>query len=249
MVPAVQTSRAVILRTWEFGEADLLVGFFTPEMGRLKGVAKAARRSRKRFVNCLDHFCLVTLEHVSRRSGELRLIHSGGLLEGFPGIRGDFRTFSLAGYLVELTEALFPPGVAAPEMFDLLVSTLGALDRGDEPACARIAFEARAMALGGYAIDLGCCGLCGRKYQGKGRALFDRDKGRIYCLKCGAEAPGVSGFGAEAGSLLRALQSGGCADLPMETLEAPAFEEIRNVLDLHMACRLGRRMKSAVFLD
>jgi DNA repair protein RecO (recombination protein O) len=51
------TSHAIIMRTKEFGETDLLVTFFTQDKGRLKGIAKGARKSRKRFVNCLDVFC------------------------------------------------------------------------------------------------------------------------------------------------------------------------------------------------
>ncbi|MBW2206889.1 MAG: recombination protein O N-terminal domain-containing protein, partial [Deltaproteobacteria bacterium] len=47
----IHISPAIIMRIREFGEADLFVTFFTPDRGRLKGVAKGARRSRKRFVN------------------------------------------------------------------------------------------------------------------------------------------------------------------------------------------------------
>lgn len=248
-MPPIETSRALILRTWEFGETDLLVAFFTPSMGRLKGVAKAARRSRKRFVNCLDHFCLVDLEYEQRRASELHLIHSGRLIEGFPSIRGDFRAFSAAGYMVELTEALFPQGEAAPDMFELLLSALGALDGGAEPAFARIVFEARAMTLGGYAIDLDrCCG-CGRKYHGTGKAFFDRERGGIYCLKCRPDPQGCSPLGAEAGNLLRDFQAWCQADWREKTASAGACTEIRNVLDLHLACRIGRTMKTAEFLD
>ncbi len=135
-----QTSKAVIFRTWDLGESDLLVSFFTPDKGRLKGVAKAARKSRRRFVNCLDHFSLVRLEYEPRRASELFLIHSGKLVEGFPCIRNDFQAFSLAGYFVELTEALFAQQDPAPEAFDLLVATLASLEHGGGRELLRIAF-------------------------------------------------------------------------------------------------------------
>ena len=60
-------SQAIIMRIREFGESDLLVTFFTPDKGQLKGVAKGARKSRKRFVNCLDVFSLVNLEYGLKR--------------------------------------------------------------------------------------------------------------------------------------------------------------------------------------
>ena len=55
-------SPAIIMRVKELGEADVLVTFLTPERGQLKGVAKGARRSRRRFANCLETFSLVSLE-------------------------------------------------------------------------------------------------------------------------------------------------------------------------------------------
>ncbi|MFO8091383.1 MAG: DNA repair protein RecO [Desulfatiglandaceae bacterium] len=248
-MPAVQRSKAVIFRTWEFGEADLLVSFFTSDLGLLKGVAKAARKSKKRFVNCLDHFSLVDLEYEPRRASELYLIRSGKLIEGYGGIRGDFQAFSLAGYLVELTEALFPGQVAAPEIFNLLVDILGAIDRGNDRTLLRIVFEARAMTLGGYAIGLDRCSGCGREYQRKGKAVFDPEKGGIYCLKCRTESPGTPSLGAAAGSLLSLLQAGDAGDFSEIEMNSNACMEIRHIMDIHIARRLGRVLKTAAFLD
>jgi DNA repair protein RecO len=63
-------SPAIIMRVKDVGESDLLVTFFTPQRGRLKGVAKGARKSRKRFVNALDLFSLVTMDIQSWTAGE-----------------------------------------------------------------------------------------------------------------------------------------------------------------------------------
>src|SRR5580704_19656812 len=51
---AVLNSEAVVLRTWPVHEADLVVSFFTRDYGRVKGVAKAALKSRKRFGGALE---------------------------------------------------------------------------------------------------------------------------------------------------------------------------------------------------
>ena len=51
---SVLTSEAVVLRTWPVHEADLIVSFFTRDYGRMKGVAKAALKSRKRFGGALE---------------------------------------------------------------------------------------------------------------------------------------------------------------------------------------------------
>ncbi len=51
---SVLTSEAVVLRTWPVHEADLIVSFFTRDYGRVRGVAKSALKSRKRFGGALE---------------------------------------------------------------------------------------------------------------------------------------------------------------------------------------------------
>jgi DNA repair protein RecO (recombination protein O) len=138
-------SPSIIMRTKEFGEADLLVTFFTPDKGRLKGVAKGARRSRKRFVNCLDIFSLVKLEYSLKREGGLYFLHSGKLINAFPELRSDFGALSKASYMVELTEILFPLGVADREMFELLKGSLDSLANEERINIIPIIFGVRAM--------------------------------------------------------------------------------------------------------
>ncbi|MEE9419917.1 MAG: DNA repair protein RecO, partial [Desulfatiglandaceae bacterium] len=150
-------SPAITLRIKEFGESDLLVSFFTADKGRLKGVAKGARRSRRRFSNCLDLFCLTNLEYDLKRKGDLYFLHSCKLVQAFPGLRSDFSSLSLASYMTELTEILFPLAVVDGKMFGLLKESFFAISEGKRGDILRIFFEARAMALGGYGIDLDKC--------------------------------------------------------------------------------------------
>ena len=63
----IKSSTSIIMRVSEFGESDLLITFFTPTEGKIKGIAKGARRSKARFVNCLDIFSLVNLEYSQKK--------------------------------------------------------------------------------------------------------------------------------------------------------------------------------------
>src|ERR1035441_5411992 len=67
----VLTSEAVILRTWPVHEADLVVSFFTREYGKMKGVAKSALRSRRRFGGALEPMTVVRAWFVERPKQEL----------------------------------------------------------------------------------------------------------------------------------------------------------------------------------
>lgn len=242
-------SAVIILRTWEFGETDLLVSFFASDRGRLKGVAKGARKSRKRFANCLDLFSLVNLEFRPSERVDLHFLNSGRLVHAFPGLRSDFLSLSMASYMVELTEILFPLGVADKEMFELLKNSFLALSNGNDADEQRVLFEAKAMALGGYGINLDSCCKCGRPYQGEGRAVFKLSKGGIACLRCDKESSRSPGMGPETLRLLKTIQSRPWKGLEGLHLSTRIIEEMAPVLKSHIGWRVGRRLKTARYLE
>ena len=242
-------SPAIVLRIVEFGETDLLVGFITPDKGRLKGVAKGARNSRRRFANCLDHFCLANLEYEIKTKGDLHFLHSGKLIHAFPGLRSDFSSLSLASYMVELTEILFPPAVADMNMFELLKDSFSFLDKGWRKDALRIYFEARAMTLGGYKIDLDRCCNCGRPYAREGKAVFVREKGGVSCLNCDRESRLSPGMEPGSVGILRALQSAHIREEETLDISQEALQEIKPVIKLHIEFRLGRRLKTSKYVD
>jgi DNA repair protein RecO (recombination protein O) len=237
------------MRIIEFGESDLLVSFFTEDKGRLKGVAKGARNSRRRFPNCLDLFCLTNVEYEMRKRGDLHFLHSCKLLHAFSGLRSDFSSLSLASYMIELTEVLFPLGVADRKIFDLLKSSFLFLHEKKETETLRILFEVRAMALGGYGINFDRCGNCGRPYKGEGRAVFIPSKGGIVCLKCKEESRLSPGLSPDTTQAFKIIQSAPWGRVKAMSLPDEMVDEIKPVLQLHIDFRVGKRLKSAQYLE
>ncbi len=242
-------SPAIIMRIREFGESDLLVTFLTPDRGRLKGVAKGARRSRKRFVNCLDIFSLVNLEYGPNRKGELYLVHSGRLIEAYPGLRRDFSILSSASYMVELTEILFPWELPDQNIFELLKKSLYRLANGERADVIAVIFETMAMSLGGYSINLEKCCVCGRIYMGEGTAVFRPEKGGIACMSCQqitAMNPGVS---PDTVKTIGLMQSRSVETIEQMIASEEIISELRPVLRLHLEYRLGRKPRTSNFLE
>jgi len=246
----VHISKAIIMRVKEFGESDLMVTFFAEDRGQLRGVAKGARRSRKRFVNCLDHFCLLNLEYRSGKEGSLYFLDSGKLLNAYPGLRYDFQKFSLASYMIELTEVLFPYGVADKGMFHLLRESFDLLAQDAcNPEMVAVYFEIRAMTLGGYGINVEKCCRCGRRYTGRGTAVFDPGRGGIACLGClqiSAASPQMEPATVKTIETFCAASS-----IPADEMKVPeeAVKELRTVLRLHREYHLGRRLKTSAYLE
>ncbi|MCD6296076.1 MAG: DNA repair protein RecO, partial [Deltaproteobacteria bacterium] len=143
----------------------------------------------------------------------------------------------------------FPLSVTDEEMFELLKNAFLVLDEGGRTDILRILFEAKAMALGGYKINLDkCCG-CGRPYAGEGRAVFKRSKGGIACLKCEQEAKLSPELSPDSVKALKIIQSTPWSQAKALDLTDEMIHEIKPVLKLHMEYRIGRRLKTAEYLD
>jgi DNA repair protein RecO (recombination protein O) len=244
-----ETSQAIVMRAKELGESDLIVTFFTRHKGLLKGVAKGARRSRKRFVNCLDKFSLVSLEYALKKEGGLWFLHSGRLINGYPDLRSDFALLSAASYLIELTEILFPSGVSDPKMFDLLKDSLNSLTSPKRAVSIPLVFEARAMTLGGYRVNLEKCSKCGRAYKGEGIAVFKPEKGGITCLKCEQPSSLFPSMTPDAVSTLEMLQEGSFSASQVDSIADDIMKHLKAVLKLHREYRLELRLKTSKYLE
>lgn len=245
----IYTSQSIIMRTAELGESDLLVTFFTQDRGRLKGVAKGARRSRRRFVNSLDIFSLVEMEYSLRRKGSLHLLQSARLIEAFPTLRTDYSIMARASYMIELTETLFPWELSDQRMFKVLKDSFHLLDQQKDPDMVWIIFELTAMSLGGYGIDLDRCCICGRGYTGKGTAVFRPDKGGIACMNCEKTSSVSPPLSPTTITAITRIRSDPYNSFKISNIPNEMVTEIKPVLRLHREYHLGKRLKTARYLE
>lgn len=245
----INSSTSIIMRVSEFGESDLLITFFTPTEGKIKGIAKGARRSKARFVNCLDIFSLVNLEYSLKKKDSLNFIHSGKLLDAFPGLRKDYKTLIKASYMIELTEILFPWQLPDRNMFDILKNSFEILDKGDSNDMVHVLFELAAMALGGYSIRLDKCSICGREYKGRGTAVFRPDTGGITCMRCQEVTKMTPAMSPETVMVINTIQTCLSEDFWDNGVSIDFLNEIKPVLKLHREYRLERSPKSANFFE
>jgi DNA repair protein RecO (recombination protein O) len=190
----------------------------------------------------------VELQFSLKKNGDLYFLNSGKLINAFPGIRSDFTNLSYASYMVELTEILFPYGIGDRKMFELLRESLDALSRGRQTEAIAVFFEVRAMALGGFGINLERCCTCGRTYKGEGRAVFKSDRGGVACLKCQEETAVSPGISPQVVKMIHWMQTRPFRSLMDFELGDEHIKEIRPVLRLHREYHLGKGPKTACYL-
>ena len=174
-------SDAVILRTRDHGESDRLVTFFSSAQGKLTGIAKGARRSKRRFVHTLEPLSLVQLTYVERAPSSLVRIDASELRNPFTVLRQDLARLGYASLGAELVLELAPEREANPALFALLAQYLERLEAGRDPETLALLFQARILNLSGFGPNLQRCTRCSEEPTGPGEWYFSTFRGALLC--------------------------------------------------------------------
>jgi DNA repair protein RecO (recombination protein O) len=244
---AERQTPAIVLTVKDYGEADLVVTFLTPGQGRLTGMAKHAKKSRRRFAHCLEPLSQVNF-FLSPRRGELEFLQRGDLVKSYPSLRRDLKRLGAAAVLAELAGELAGPPEAYGEIFATLEEALGLLEGGQPPESLLPVFLLRLLSLGGYGPRLNHCLKCGREPEPP--LYFSISRGGVLCRECSPGAPGLLlPLSLGALKLLRLAQ-----DLPRDKLSRlrfPAWQRRQSlaVFKAFVRYHLGRDLKAWSFWD
>src|ERR1039458_3225197 len=121
---SVLTSEAVVLRTWPVNEADLIVSFFTRDYGRVKGVAKSALKSRKRFGGALEPMTVARAWFAERPRQELVRLDQLEILRSPLSAPVDHTRMAVLSFYAEVLDEILPERDPQDAVFRLLVSVL-----------------------------------------------------------------------------------------------------------------------------
>ena len=180
------------MRAVDYGEADRIVTLLTQTHGRVSAVARAARKSKRRFAGSLEGFALISVELVLGKGSLARLV-SAQVTHSFPRLLGDLARLDAAGALLRLARDVIPERLPDAAVYEALTESLAALDRPELPARPlQVAAQAYLLAVTGFAPLLSACAICG-KTPGEGQpALFDPARGGLICRACGGGPDRVS---------------------------------------------------------
>jgi len=161
----IYTGEAIVLRTWPFHEADLLVSLFTREHGRLKGVARHAMRSRRRFGGALEPMTHVRATWAERPRQELVRLDGFEIVSSPMTAPVDFARVAALELIAEILDEL-PEGAVEDAVFRLALAVLAELRVGRMwmPVTYFCLWMNRLM---GWMPELGSCVVCGNRLAGE----------------------------------------------------------------------------------
>ncbi len=177
---------AIVVRTRAFGESDKIVTFLTRDRGKMAGIAKGARRSKRRFVNVLEPFTHVDVTLRLRPGRDLAFVNACVLRDAPISLARDLMKFAYASYVLELTDRMVREHEAGPDTYELVRDALALLEHGDaEPGVLR-AFELHLLRLTGYEPELDRCRRCGTTAAGATMYVHPA-RGGVLCVRCRGE--------------------------------------------------------------
>lgn len=163
-------SEALVLRTYPFHEADLLVTLFTRAEGKVRGVAKAAKRSRRRFGGALEPLTHVVAHWEEKAKQELVRIDSCDVIASPLTAEVSYARLAALSYVAEVIDQLLPDREPSDDIFRLTLSVVRRL-RSGSVWMPLTYFDLWIVRLIGLLPELGECAACGAALNGS-KAYF-----------------------------------------------------------------------------
>jgi len=158
-------SEALILRTYPFHEADLLVTFFTRAEGKLRGVAKAAKKSKRRFGGALEPLTHVLAHWEQKEKQELVRLDSCDIISSPLTNEMSYPRVVALSYVAEVIDQLLPDHEPNDDIFRLSLAVVHHL-RADAIWMPLTYFDLWIVRLIGLLPDLHECVMCGAVLNG-----------------------------------------------------------------------------------
>ncbi len=238
---------AVIIKKTKLGEADRILTFYTPDMGKTQGFAKGVRRPKSKMAGHLE---LLTHSRVQLARGRnLDTVTGSQTVNAFLPLKEDLWLTSYGLYVTELVNQFTPEHVANPRLFGLLVNTLLNLCRpeADREQALRH-FELHLLDAVGYRPQLQECVNCHSALEPVA-SYFSPPAGGILCPKCYDPQRGARPLSLNALKVLRFLQSNDFDAANRLRVDAALSRELETVMRGLIRYLLERDLRSVNWLD
>jgi DNA repair protein RecO (recombination protein O) len=186
---AIIETEALVLRTYNFGEADKIVVVLTHAAGVVRGVAKGCRKLKSRFGAALEPFTLAKLTYYEKENQELVSLRHAEIVKSHFDLSSQAETLAGLAYMGDLLIEFSPPHESNDNLYRMVKACLEAFTQS--PADLQLVlryFEIWLLKLQGYLPDIRRCGECHQEFTEISGALLNLDL-VLRCRRC-SQGPG-----------------------------------------------------------
>jgi DNA repair protein RecO (recombination protein O) len=237
---------AVVLRHGDWGEADRLLTLFTREMGKLRAVAKGARKARSRKAGHLEPFTHVRLQLAKGR--DLTIVTQAETVDAYIAIRDNLIKTGYAAYTAELLDRFtYEEEAESSTPFRLLVETLGRISFESDEWLAVRYYEMRLLDYLGFRPQLFACANCEEKIEPVDQ-FFSPLVGGVICPRCGGGLPGLWTISVDALKYLRHFQRSSYAEASRAHPASDTKKELETLMQGFFTYLLERELNTPGFM-
>jgi len=172
-------TEAVVLKSTPYGEADLIVTHFTPDLGIVKLFAKSPRKIRSRFGSSLEPLTHSRIAFWGKEEAKLPKLTQSDIIHPFQKIRNSLNSFLCIAEIIELILHFIPERDENRAVYTLLINTLHEIENHGNETILINQFKVKLIRFVGFAPKLDVCGRCGKT----GDSFYVSD-GTVLCNLC-----------------------------------------------------------------
>jgi DNA repair protein RecO (recombination protein O) len=240
-------TKAIVLRSINLSETDKLVTFMTVNFGKVKCVAKGARKIKSRNQAALMPMSCIQLIYFGKETQTLYRLNHSDIIESFQSVRDDFNKLYTGIYFAELVDALVPEASREIKIYHLLLNALQALKNMNNLEPLLRLFEMQFLALSGYHPEMQHCVFC-KSFKDTGKVGFSYRNRGIVCQPCSSRHPVDEQFHTGTLNYLKKLLSLDIQHSGRLKFPKGLSEEIGNITHRLVLAQSGRELKSYPFI-
>lgn len=239
-------TEVVVLRHTDWGEADRLLVLFSREAGKLRAVAKGARKLRSRKAGHLEPFTRVML--MLARGRDFWIVTQAETVDAYLPLREDLVRIGYGAYVLELMDRFTYEEGQNRALYQLLTDTLERISILPDPFVAVRYYEIRLLDVLGFRPELARCVRCESEIKPENQ-YFDALHGGAVCPRCIERTPTARPISMNALKHLRHFQRSSFRDALRADPSPAVRSELESLLNYYLTYLLERKLNSPAFLN
>lgn len=239
-------NEAVVLRHANWGEADRILTLYTREQGKLRAIAKGARKIRSRKAGHLEPFTHITLQLA--RSRDIPIVTQVETIDPYLPLREDLTRTGYASYVLELLDRFtYEQEGGNLSLFRLLTDTLARLCSTAEVWVVVRYYEMRLLDFLGFRPQLFECANCRAAIQPVDQ-FFSPSAGGVICPSCGSGLPRLWPVSVEVLKYLRHFQRSNYNEASRARVGPVVQKEVETLMQSYFTYLLERGLNTPGFI-
>ncbi len=245
---ALISTEAIVLKSLRWGEADRIVTFFSWKLGKVRGIARGARKMKSRFGGAIEPFTYVNLTLFDKRNDSLASISTIDIIESRALLREDLERMIAAARMASLVDGIAAERDPSLELFHTLRDGLQALIESEDYSLTTLIFQIHVLTHSGFCPQIDHCASCGKIF-GSMMPRFSPSAGGLLCHACD-QASWDYGLMMSSGSIAFVQQARRLRfELALRlNASGQVRRELEGIIDTYARSVVGRRLPAIDFL-